>query len=79
MMRLSITDDGPGIASDLLPRLFEPFVSTGRPHGTRTAGATGGTGLGLMVTRHLVEAAGGSIHVESEPGHGARFVIDLPA
>lgn len=66
---LEVADDGPGIAPPLLEHLFEPFVCSPGGHGS---------GLGLMVTRHLVEAAGGSIEVESTPEHGATFRIVLP-
>jgi len=69
VVRIEVQDDGPGIRDDIRDRLFEPFVTT-KDVGT-------GTGLGLAVCRGLVEAAGGTIHVE-HPDVGARFVIDLP-
>lgn len=77
-VRLSVEDDGPGIAPEVRGRLFEPFVTT-KPVGE-------GTGLGLAVCRGLVEAVGGTISVEDggastmggEPC-GAQFVIELPA
>jgi signal transduction histidine kinase len=69
-VRLEVEDDGPGIAPDVLGKLFEPFVST-KPVGE-------GTGLGLAVCRGLVEAAGGTIAVEPAGERGARFVLDLP-
>ena len=65
---LAIIDTGSGIAPDALPRIFESFFST-RPKGT---------GLGLATTRRIVEAHGGSIAVESEPGKGSKFTIRLP-
>jgi signal transduction histidine kinase len=68
-VRVEVEDDGPGIAPEVVDRLFEPFVTT-KPVGE-------GTGLGLAVCRGLVEAVGGTIGVEAGQG-GARFVIELP-
>lgn len=75
-VRLAVEDDGPGIAGDDLERVFERFQSgdgaTGRVHGR------GGAGLGLAISRWIVELHGGSIHVEQREPHGARFVVTLP-
>ena len=64
-----VKDSGPGLAKDEIERLFRPFTqvdaSTTRRHG--------GTGLGLTISRQLVEHMGGRMWVESEPGHGATF------
>jgi signal transduction histidine kinase len=65
---VEITDTGCGIPPNDLDRIFTPFYST-RP---------GGTGLGLPLARRVVEAHGGSISVESEPGMGSRFTVALP-
>ncbi|MEO6811509.1 MAG: ATP-binding protein [Isosphaeraceae bacterium] len=65
---LDVTDTGCGIPPESHPRIFEPFFST-RP---------GGTGLGLSYTRRIIEAHGGSISLESEPGKGSKFTIRLP-
>ncbi len=65
-VRLIVADDGCGIRPDLLARIFEPFVTSGR-----------GTGLGLSIVRRVVEAHGGEIGVEPEPGGGTAFQIDL--
>jgi two-component system, OmpR family, phosphate regulon sensor histidine kinase PhoR len=72
---LSVTDNGPGIEEQHLPRLFERFyrVDPGRSR------ELGGTGLGLSIVKHLVEAMGGRITVSSEPGKGTRFEIMLSA
>jgi signal transduction histidine kinase len=64
-----VEDDGPGIDEESRGRLFEPFFTT-KSHGT---------GLGLVVTREVVEAHGGSIAAEARAPHGTRFVVHLPA
>lgn len=70
--RVAVTfaDTGEGIASDILPRIFEPFYTT-RPVGE-------GTGLGLSVSLGIVQDHGGSIQVSSEVGEGSTFVVWLP-
>ena len=72
-VRVVVEDDGPGIAPEHLPRLFERFyrVDPGR---SRTAG---GAGLGLSIVKHLVEASGGEVTVASEVGRGTTFTIRL--
>jgi signal transduction histidine kinase/HPt (histidine-containing phosphotransfer) domain-containing protein len=74
IVRFGVTDTGPGIPADLLSTIFEPFTKSSGAEGSRSAGA----GVGLSVAKRLVESAGGSIGVESEPGMGARFWITLP-
>jgi PAS domain S-box-containing protein len=71
--QLSITDQGPGIEPTALPRLFERYYRTSSAqHGAP------GLGLGLYITRSLVEAHGGRIHVASELGRGSTFTVALP-
>ena len=70
---LRVEDDGPGIPPDLEARLFEPF-SHGRTAGTRE----GLVGLGLAITRDIVEAHGGVIRYARNPGGGAVFTVLLP-
>lgn len=71
---ITIEDDGPGIAPEHLPRIFERFyrVDAGRSR------AHGGTGLGLAIVRRLLESMGGSIVAESVVGKGSRFLVQLP-
>lgn len=68
---VAVKDQGVGIPKDVLPRLFQRFT---RVEGRKIAG----TGLGLYLTRHLVEAHGGKIWVESEEGKGSTFYFTLP-
>ncbi len=67
---LTVSDTGAGIAADDLPHIFEPFYTT-KPAGR-------GTGLGLAVTREIIEALGGTIEVSSRVGEGTTFVVTLP-
>ena len=71
---VAIADTGPGIASEHLPRVFERFyrVDPGRSRDE------GGTGIGLAIARSVVEAHGGRIWAESEPGKGSVFTFELP-
>ena len=69
---VTVTDNGPGVAAEIAPRLFRPFAST---KGVR------GTGLGLYISRQLVREAEGELDVvkHAEPGGGARFLVWLPS
>ncbi|NVB77854.1 MAG: HAMP domain-containing histidine kinase [Kofleriaceae bacterium] len=69
--RITVEDTGPGIPADAQEKIFEPFfrVSTSRAPGF---------GIGLATVRRIVDARGGRIEVESQPGHGARFDVWLP-
>jgi signal transduction histidine kinase/CheY-like chemotaxis protein len=73
MLQLEVGDTGPGIPSDQLERVFEAFVQVeGAPNGE------GGTGLGLTISKSLVEMMGGEISVESELGRGTLFRVNVP-
>ncbi|MBX9652020.1 two-component sensor histidine kinase [bacterium] len=65
---IDVIDTGPGMTAELKEKIFKPFFST-RP---------GGTGLGLPTTKRIVEAHGGQITVDSEPGKGTAFHIAIP-
>jgi signal transduction histidine kinase len=67
-----VEDQGAGIQDDILPRIFDPFFST------KQADAQAGMGLGLSVSRSLIEAMGGRIEVSSTPGKGSVFSAVLP-
>jgi signal transduction histidine kinase len=69
MVAVVVADNGPGIAPELLPQLFNIFEST---KGAR------GTGIGLAVSQKIVREHGGDILVESQPGEGARFTLEWP-
>ena len=72
--RVDVADNGPGIDAALHPVIFEKFRQGGdersRPQGT---------GLGLPISRQIIEHFGGRLWVESEPGQGAKFCFSLPA
>jgi two-component system cell cycle sensor histidine kinase/response regulator CckA len=69
-VRVTVSDDGPGVARENLAKIFDPFFTT-RPVGA-------GAGLGLSLSNGIIEEHGGAISVESEPGAGATFVIEIP-
>jgi signal transduction histidine kinase len=68
LVRVTVSDNGPGIPPENLERIFDPFFTT----------KDTGTGLGLAICRELVSQANGNIAVESLPGQGATFVMSLP-
>ena len=66
---VEVEDTGPGIAQEIAGRLFQPFVSAGKKNGL---------GLGLALSRQTVLDHGGDLWIESQPGHGALFMVRLP-
>jgi PAS domain S-box-containing protein len=70
---LAVSDTGPGIAPEVLPRLFEPFDRLGAEQTD-----VEGTGIGLTVSRALAEQMGGRLTVRSTPGEGSTFTLELP-
>jgi len=73
-IEISVEDTGIGINKELQERIFEKFYQA---DGSMTR-STGGFGIGLAITKSIVEAHGGKIWVESKPGHGARFTFTIP-
>jgi NtrC-family two-component system sensor histidine kinase KinB len=69
LVRISVSDTGPGIPPDRRERIFERHVQGDEP---------GAAGLGLAIVRDVVQAHGGRIYLESELGHGSRFILELP-
>ncbi|MBJ7308858.1 ATP-binding protein [Rugamonas sp. CCM 8940] len=73
LMRVSVSDTGPGLAPAMLEQLFQPFNRLGQE-----ASGIEGTGIGLVVTKQLVELMGGAIGAHSEVGAGSTFWFELP-
>ena len=73
LLRVGVRDDGPGISEVSLKRLFEPFERLGAENST-----VEGTGIGLTITKNLVDQMGGKISVESVVGEGSSFWLDMP-
>jgi signal transduction histidine kinase len=71
LVRLAVSDTGPGIPPEVLPRIFQPYFTTKDPRQ--------GTGLGLNIVQRLVREGGGALHVKTAPGAGTTFTIYLPA
>lgn len=71
LLLLSVSDNGPGIPPEILPKVFQPFFST--------KGATHGTGLGLNIVQRLIKEARGALHVHTQVGRGTTFNVYLPA
>jgi two-component system OmpR family sensor kinase len=74
-VRIVVADEGPGIAAADQRRIFERFYRTDRSRSRER----GGSGLGLSIVAAVVAAHGGTVRVESEPGSGTAFTVDVPA
>lgn len=74
-VRIDITDEGPGIPSEMIPRIWEAFTQLPR----QEVEWRGGLGLGLTIAKKLIELHGGRVEVETELGRGSHFSIFLPA
>jgi two-component system phosphate regulon sensor histidine kinase PhoR len=70
----AISDNGPGIAAEHLPRVFERFYRVDKARSREL----GGTGLGLSIVKHIVQSHGGRVWAESRVGEGSRFCFTLP-
>jgi two-component system, OmpR family, phosphate regulon sensor histidine kinase PhoR len=75
VVRFSVTDDGPGIAAEHLPRLTERFYRVN----TAASRQKGGTGLGLAIVKHIAARHRGRVDVQSAPGQGSTFSLVFPA
>jgi signal transduction histidine kinase len=71
---IRVSDTGIGIPEAKLPRIFERFYRVDKARSKET----GGTGLGLSIARHIAENHGGRVAVESTPGEGSTFTVNLP-
>jgi two-component system sensor histidine kinase SenX3 len=71
---LSVADHGPGIPPEEHEKIFERFYRLG----SELRRETQGVGIGLSVVKHIIEAHGGRVRVQSAPGQGSRFIIELP-
>ena len=72
-LQFEIVDNGIGMEQDFLAKIFEPFAREEE----RIPDDAAGTGLGMAITKNLVDLMGGEIHIESEPGCGTKFVLDM--
>ncbi len=73
-LRLVVGDQGPGIPAEEHKRIFDRFYRSREARGTNVRGS----GIGLSLVKHIAEAHGGSVTVDSEPGKGAAFIVDIP-
>jgi signal transduction histidine kinase len=71
LLQISVRDNGPGIPTEILPKIFQPYFTT--------KGARQGTGLGLNIVQRLVKEAKGALHVQTRVGEGTTFTVYLPA
>jgi len=69
LVHITVSDNGPGITPEVAARIFDPYYTT-KKHGM---------GIGLTISRSIIEALGGTLNCDSTPGQGTRFTIALPA
>jgi signal transduction histidine kinase len=69
-VKFSVHDDGPGIAPEVLPKIFQPYFTTKGPRQ--------GTGLGLNIVQRLIKEGDGVLHVHTQVGKGTTFTVYLP-
>jgi two-component system phosphate regulon sensor histidine kinase PhoR len=74
-VEITVVDDGPGIPRESQDRIFERFYRVDKARSREQ----GGTGLGLAIVKNVVQAHGGDVRLESEPGSGAAFILTLPS
>jgi two-component system, OmpR family, phosphate regulon sensor histidine kinase PhoR len=74
-IEIVVVDDGPGVPEEARERIFERFYRVDKARSREQ----GGTGLGLAIVKHVIQAHGGEVRLESEPGSGAKFILNLPA
>ena len=72
-IQFEIVDNGIGMEQEFLDKIFDPFAR----EESRIPNDATGTGLGMAITKNLVDLMGGEIHIESEPGNGTRFILDM--
>jgi len=70
LIRFWVTDNGPGITAEMLPKIFQPYFTTKGPRQ--------GTGLGLNIVQRLIKEGNGVLHVHTQLGNGSTFSIYLP-
>jgi signal transduction histidine kinase len=71
LLQLSVRDNGPGIPTEVLPQIFQPYFTTKGPRQ--------GTGLGLNIVQRLVKESKGALHLQTRVGRGTTFTVYLPA
>jgi signal transduction histidine kinase len=71
LLQVSVRDNGPGVPSEIIPKIFQPYFTTKGPRQ--------GTGLGLNIVQRLIKEAKGALHLQTRVGEGTTFTVYLPA